>query len=82
MSKVTDLTIEVTAKTTIDRESAERCLKMVEWYCNDNNLVPHADRDHDGTLHFRFEIDIGRKGRRAYEAGREVEREKETDEAD
>ena len=50
-----DLTIEVTAKTTIDRESAERCLKMVEWYCNDNNLVPYADRDPDGKLHFRFE---------------------------
>lgn len=60
MSKATDLTIEVTAKTTIDRESAERCLKMVEWYCNDNNLVPYADRAHDGTLHFRFEIDLGK----------------------
>ena len=61
MSKATDLTIEVTAKTTIGRESAERCLKMVEWYCNDNNLVPFANRDPDGTLHFRFEIDLGRK---------------------
>lgn len=59
MSKKTELMIEVTAK--IDRESAERCLKMVEWYCNDNNLVPYADRDPDGTLHFRFEIDLGRK---------------------
>lgn len=61
MSKATDLTIEVTAKTTIDRESAERCLKIVEWYCNDNDLVPYADRDSDGTLHFRFETDLGRK---------------------
>lgn len=59
MSKATDLTIEVAAK--IDRESAERCLKMVEWYCNDNNLVPYANSDPDGTLHFRFEIDLGRK---------------------
>ena len=61
MNKATDLTIEVTEKTTIDRESAERCLKMVERYCNDNNLAPFADRDPDGTLHFRFEIDLGRK---------------------
>lgn len=61
MSKATDLTIEVTAKTTIDRESAERCLKMVEWFCNDNNLVPLADRAPDGTLRFRYEIDLGRR---------------------
>lgn len=55
MSKATDLTIEVTAKTTIDRESAERCLKMVEWYCNDNNeLMLMGDRDNDGRIHFYF----------------------------
>ena len=52
-----DLTIEVTAKTTIDRESAERCLKMVEWYCNDNDLVPYANRDPEGKLRFRFVTD-------------------------
>ena len=62
MSKATDLTIEVAAKTTIDRESAERCLKMVEWYCNDNKLVPFGSRNPDGTMHLRYEIDLGRKG--------------------
>ena len=60
MSESTELTVEVTGKMTVDKDSAERCLKMVEWYCNDNNLVPLADRYPDGTLHFRFEIDLGR----------------------
>lgn len=61
MSKATEITIEVTAKTTVDRESAERCLKIVEWYCNDNKLCPLADRAPDGTLRFRYEIDLGRR---------------------
>lgn len=60
MSKLTDLTIDVTAKMKVDMEAAERCFKMLEWYCNDNRICPIAERNHDGTLHFRFETDYGR----------------------
>ena len=55
MSKATELTIEVKANMTVDRETAERCLKILEWYCNDNNVFPVADRDSDGVAHFKFE---------------------------
>ena len=55
MSKVTDLTIEVTAKMTVDRETAERCLRMLEWYANDNNeLMLMGNRDNEGKIHFYF----------------------------
>lgn len=40
---------------TVDRETAERCLKILEWYCNDNGVFPIADRDSDGVAHFKFE---------------------------
>lgn len=55
MSKVTDLTIDVTAKITVDRQTAERCLRIIEWYANDNNeLMLMGDRDNDGKTHFYF----------------------------
>ena len=56
MSKVADLTIDVKAKLTVDRETAEGCLRMLEWYANDHNeLVLMGDRDNDGKIHFYFE---------------------------
>ena len=55
MSKVTDLTIDVTAKMTVDRQTAERCLRILEWYANDNNeLMLMGDRDNEGKVHFYF----------------------------
>jgi hypothetical protein len=55
MSKVTDLTIDVTAKITVDRQTAERCLRILEWYANDNNeLMLMGDRDNEGKVHFYF----------------------------
>lgn len=55
MSKVTDLTIDVTAKITVDRQTAERCLRILEWYANDNNeLMLMGDRDNDGRIHLYF----------------------------
>lgn len=55
MSKATDLTIEVTAKLTVDRETAEGCLRMLEWYANDHNeLMLMGDRDSEGKIHFYF----------------------------
>jgi len=61
MNKATEIKVEITAKIGVDKESAERCLEVLEWYCNDNNVFPLADRDPDGTLHFRFETDFGRR---------------------
>lgn len=58
MSKVTELTIDVKANMTVDRETAERCLKILEWYCNDNEVFLIADRDSDGVAHFKFERDL------------------------
>lgn len=55
MSKATELTIEVKANMTVDGETAERCLKILEWYCNDNNVFPVAYRDPDGIAHLKFE---------------------------
>ena len=62
MSKATDLTIEVKANMTVDRETAERCLKILEWYCNDNKVFPIADRDSDGIAHFKFERRLRERG--------------------
>lgn len=35
-----DITLNVTATMQFDRETIERCLRLVEWYWNDN---PHLD---------------------------------------
>lgn len=62
MSKVTDLTIDVTAKMTVDRQTAERCLRMLEWYANDNNeLMLMGDSDNEGKIHFYFKRADGKE---------------------
>ena len=64
MSKVTDLTIDVTAKITVDRQTAERCLRILEWYANDNNeLMLMGDRDNEGRIHFYFRRADGKERR-------------------
>lgn len=69
MSKVTDLTIDVTAKMTVDRETADRCLRMLEWYANDNNeLALMGDRDNEGKIHLYFKRVDG-KEQKSYAEG-------------
>lgn len=56
MAKVTeDLTIEVKAKLTVDRATAEACLKMVELYVNSSGVNVMADRLENGEVQFYYE---------------------------
>ena len=56
MAKVVeDLTLEVKAKLTVDRATAEACLKMVELYVNSNGVNVMVDRLGNGELKFYYE---------------------------
>ena len=55
MAKAEDLTIEVKAKLTVDKATAEACLKMVELYVNANSVNLVADKSEDGGLKFYYE---------------------------
>ena len=56
MAKVTeDLTLEVKAKLTVDRATAEACLKMVELYVNSSGVKVMVDRLENGELKFYYE---------------------------
>ena len=50
-----DLTLEVKAKLTVDRATAEACLKMVELYVNNNGVNVMVDRLENGELKFYYE---------------------------
>lgn len=57
----TELTIDVKASIKVDGETADRCLRILEWYANDHNeLMLVGDRDNDGFYHFYFRRDGGR----------------------
>ena len=56
MAKVAeDLTLEVKAKLTVDRATAEACLKMVELYVNSNAVNLVGDKSENGEVQFRYE---------------------------
>ena len=56
MAKVAeDLTLEVKAKLTVDRATAEACLKMVELYVNSSGVNVMVDRLENGELKFYYE---------------------------
>ena len=56
MAKVLgNVVVEVKAKMTDDRATAEACLKMVELYVNSNSVNVVADKSEDGELKFRYE---------------------------
>lgn len=64
MAKVTkDLTLEVKAKLTVDRTTAEACLKMVELYVNSNSVNVVAEKSEDGELKFSYEPIVASNGR-------------------
>ena len=50
-----DLTLEVKAKLTVDRATAEACLKMVELYVNSNGINLMADKSENGEVQFYYE---------------------------
>lgn len=64
MAKVAeDLTLEVKAKLTVDRETAEACLKMVELYVNSNSVNVVAEKSENGELKFYYEPVVASDGR-------------------
>ena len=64
MAKVAeDLTFEVKAKLTVDRATAEACLKMVELYVNSSGVNVMVDRLENGELKFYYEPVVASDGR-------------------
>ena len=56
MAKVLEnIVVEVKAKMTVDRATAEACLKMVELYCNSNLVNLIADKSENGEVQFYYE---------------------------
>lgn len=56
MAKVLDnVVVEVKAKITVDRATAEACLKMVELYVNSNPVNLMANKSENGEVQFRYE---------------------------
>ena len=50
-----NVVVEVKAKMTVDRATAEACLKMVELYVNSNPVNLMADKSENGELQFYYE---------------------------
>ena len=57
------LEIEVKAKMTVDRATAEACLKMVELYVNSNGVNVMVDKLENGELKFYYEPVVASNGR-------------------
>ena len=57
------LEIEVKAKMTVDRATAEACLKMVELYVNSNGVNVMVDKLESGELKFYYEPVVASDGR-------------------
>ena len=64
MAKVLEnVVVEVKAKMTVDRTTAEACLKMVELYVNSNSVNVMAEKSEYGELKFRYEPIVASNGR-------------------
>ena len=55
MAKLEDITIDVKTKLTIDRRTAETCLRMVEIFCNENGMNIIGHHGENGEITFEFE---------------------------
>ena len=56
MAKVLEnVVVEVKAKMTVDRATAEACLKMVELYVNSNGINLMANKSENGEVQFYYE---------------------------
>ena len=56
LMKAEELTIEVKAKMTVDKRTAEGCLHLVEMFVNDTGANIIADKDANGELRFHYEF--------------------------
>lgn len=54
--KAEELTIEVKAKMTVDKRTAEGCLHLVEMFVNDTGAKIIADKDANGEMRFHYEF--------------------------
>ena len=64
MAKVLEnVVVEVKAKMTVDRATAEACLKMVELYVNSNPVNIMADKAENGEVQFYYEPIVASDGR-------------------
>lgn len=54
--KAEELTIEVKAKMTVDKRTAEGCLHLVEMFVNDTGAKIIVDTDANGELRFHYEF--------------------------
>ena len=64
MAKVLEnVVVEVKAKMTVDRATAEACLKMVELYVNSSGVNVMVDKLESGELKFYYEPIIASDGR-------------------
>ena len=58
MAKIADLTVDVKAKMNVERDTAELCLKLIEIYCNANNIDIIGEKEPyqiGSDVHFHFE---------------------------
>ena len=53
--KASEITVDVKANLTVDRGTAEGCLKLVELYVNQTGKRIIGEREEDGTDSFHFE---------------------------
>ena len=51
------LTVDVKANLTVDRRTADTCLRLVEIFCNDNNMRIIGHRVENGETEYSFELE-------------------------
>ena len=56
LMKAEELTIEVKAKMTVDKRTAEGCLHLVEMFVNDTGAKIIVDKDESGEMRFHYEF--------------------------
>ena len=54
--KAEELTVEVKAKMTVDKRTADRCLRLVEMFVNDTGAKIIVDKDENGEMRFHYEF--------------------------
>ena len=54
--KAEELTVEVKAKMTVDKRTAEGCLHLVEMFVNDTGAEIIAEKDANGEVRFHYEL--------------------------
>ena len=56
LMKAEELTVEVKAKMTVDKRTAEGCLHLVEMFVNDTGAQIIAHKDANGEMRFYYEF--------------------------